>query len=79
MLACRAAMTAARSRGLAAGSGRPVPGGDGDLADQPGEQAAAPRVLRALAVHDVLELGMAGHVPRVRDPGVRWLALSDGV
>ena len=65
MLACRAATTAARSRGLDAGSGRPWRGGDRDLADQPGELPAAARVLRTLAVHDVLELGMSGHRSRV--------------
>ena len=74
MLASRAAATAARSRGLAAGSGRPVAGGDGDLADQPGEQAAAAGVLRALAVHDVLELRMSGH-----GPAVRWGGCDEGV
>jgi hypothetical protein len=33
----------------------------GDFARQLGKQAGALLVLRALAVHDVLEFGMAGH------------------
>ena len=37
------------------------PRGHRDLADQLGELPGAPRILRALAVHDVLELRMPGH------------------
>jgi hypothetical protein len=35
--------------------------GHGDLADQLGKLPPAARVLRALAVHDILELGVSGH------------------
>jgi hypothetical protein len=34
---------------------------DGDLARELGEQLGAHRILLALAVHDVLELGVTGH------------------
>ena len=47
---------------IVAGIGQPVLGGDGDLARQLGEQLGAHLILAPLAVHDVLELGMAGHV-----------------
>ena len=43
------------------GVGQAVPDRDRDLARQLGEQLGAGRVLAALAVHDVLELRMAGH------------------
>uniref|UniRef100_A0A0N4ZGF4 LigA n=1 Tax=Parastrongyloides trichosuri TaxID=131310 RepID=A0A0N4ZGF4_PARTI len=39
-------------------------GGDGDFARQLGEQLGPRRVCAALAVHDVLEFGMAGHESR---------------
>ena len=37
-------------------------GGDGDFTRQLGEQLGPRRVGAAFAVHDVLELGMSGHV-----------------
>ena len=43
------------------GIGQAVPDGHRDLARELGEQLGAGRVLAALAVHDVLELRMAGH------------------
>ena len=44
------------------GIGHAVLGGDRDLARELGEQLGPGRVLAALAVHDVLELRMAGHL-----------------
>jgi hypothetical protein len=38
-----------------------MPGGDGDFTDDAGELPGATGVLRTLAVHDVLKLGMACH------------------
>ena len=46
------------------GIGHALTGGDRDLADQSGELPAAARILGALPVHDVLELGMSGHRSR---------------
>ena len=43
------------------GIGKARAGGHGQLADQLGEDLGALGVLRALAVHDVLELGVTGH------------------
>jgi hypothetical protein len=56
--------------------GQALAGGHGDLADQPREQPAAAGVLRALAVHDVLELQMSGHGPRARWVGCNGELLS---
>ena len=43
--------------------GHALPGGDGDLADELAEGARPLGVLRALAVHDVLGVRVAGHEP----------------
>jgi len=43
------------------GSGWPHLGRDGDFPRQLAEQLRLLRILPALAVHDVLELGMSGH------------------
>ena len=59
--AALAAMTAARSRAFMSGIGQAHLGRDGDFAAELGEHRRALFVLRALAVHDVLEFGMAGH------------------
>ncbi len=47
---------------IGVGVGQPVARRGGELADQLGEDLGALFVLRALAIHDVLELGMTSHV-----------------
>ena len=61
MFSARAARIAARRRGFMCRVGQADLGRHRDLARELGEQLGAERVLPPLAVHDVLELGMAGH------------------
>ena len=67
-------MIAARSRAFIAGSGLAHFGRHRDFPRQLAEQFRLLGILLALAVHDVLELGMAGHagVSWVR-PGGMWV------
>ena len=67
MFSWRAEMIAARSRAFIAGIGLAHLGRDRDFARQLAEQFRLLGVLPALAVHDVLELGMSGHAVSLED------------
>ena len=61
MLDLKAAVTAARRRGLPAGSGRPALAETVISRISLANARARRRILRTLAVHDVLDVGMASH------------------